>query len=1019
MDPPVLSEQPGDADGEGLAVLLEQLADSVAIIDRHGRILMTNRAYGFPAELSSVAMTDLGEHFPIFRPDGRAYDTAEWPVLRALETGEVILDEEFFRLEDDGSRRSFRCSSAPFHDRRGRIAGAVVVARDVTEEKRSEEQLAYLLPLLDHSEDAIIAGDAESRVIAWNHGAERLYGWSTEEAAGKALTLMWTDWNEEQHGKRQRALSEHGKWRGESTARRKDGSTLPIEAITVAIHGSGGEIRGYLAIHRDITERKRADERLRAAGQRSEQILESIGDAFFAVDRNWRYTYLNRHAVAQVANALGREFSAGELLGRSCWETFPEWVESGLHEAYREALRNPGPAELEVYVERTRGWFSARLYPSPTGISTYLHDITERKRAEERLRYHVSLLDNVEDGVIATDAEDFRITAWNRGAERLYGLSAHEVIGRPARDVASYPADQARLTLEADLLDTGRTRIEFGALRKDGSRVEVELIAVAVKDEDGKTVGYLGIHRDITDRKRSEGQLAYHASLLENMADAVLATDPGFVLTAWNRGAERMLGWSAAEALGRRVYELIPTSLSDAERARMLSELPRTGRWRGVLTWYGKGDKPVDAEGLTVATRSDDGRVSGYVCIVRDVSELRRATARLETAAREQSLLAELSLRALGTGRLQTLLADAVAVVADMLRVDLSAIWEIEPNGEQLSRRAAFGWSRDAVDGVPTIPTGTASFAGYTAMVGEPVVSEDLRTDGRFELSPLFRAEAPVSAVAVVIPGPRRPFGVLAAATRVQRSFEPTEVKFVEAAATLIGIAIERTQEGERLEAAREAERTRIARELHDDGLRELTEALGAASIARSTATDERDEQRWVAMTVSLQRLGQQLRSAIYNLRLGTHEERAFVDLLDELVAVQTELAANCHVVLTGRDGLPPGSLGRRGTELLRIVREAITNARRHADTTLIRVEADGSTRERLRIAVTDDGRWPDRERVVANRGGTGILGMFERAEEIGATLGIQGSATGGTTVSLELPLRARSGGGPLSKPSS
>ena len=229
---------------------------------------------------------------------------------------------------------------------------------------RREEQLAYLLPLLDHSEDAIIAGDAESRVIAWNHGAERMYGWSSEEALGKSLTLMWTDWNEEQHSKRVRALSQHGQWRGESIARRKDGSTLAIEAITVAIHGSSGEMRGYLAIHRDITERNRAEARLRAAGQRTEQILESIGDAFFAVDRDWRYTYLNQHAVAQVANALGRELTAGDLLGRSCWETFPEWVDSGVHEAYREALRNQRPTELEVYVERTRGWFVARLYPS-------------------------------------------------------------------------------------------------------------------------------------------------------------------------------------------------------------------------------------------------------------------------------------------------------------------------------------------------------------------------------------------------------------------------------------------------------------------------------------------------------------------------------------------------------------------------------------------------------------------------------------------------------------------------------
>ena len=102
--------------------------------------------------------------------------------------------------------------------------------------------------------------------------------------------------------------------------------------------------------------------------------------------------------------------------------------------------------------------------------------------------------------MIATDAEDFRITAWNRGAERLYGFSAEEVLGRPAREVATFPGDQARQKLEAELLETGRTRIEFEARRKDGTPVEVELIAVAIKEERGETTGYLGIHRDISER---------------------------------------------------------------------------------------------------------------------------------------------------------------------------------------------------------------------------------------------------------------------------------------------------------------------------------------------------------------------------------------------------------------------------------------------------------------------------------------------------------------------------------------
>jgi PAS domain S-box-containing protein len=217
--------------------------------------------------------------------------------------------------------------------------------------------------------------------------------------------------------------------------------------------------------------------------------------------------------------------------------------------------------------------------------------------------------------------------------------------------------------------------------------------------------------------------------------------------------------------------------------------------------------------------------------------------------------------------------------------------------------------------------------------------------------------------------------------------------------------ALGRAQAENHLSTAREAERRRVARELHDDGLRELTEALGAAAIGRSRAGDEADQQQWALMTVSLQRLGQHLRSAIYDLRLGTHEERAFADLLQELVAVQDGLTVEVPVSLHDPQRLPGGSLGHPGSESLRIVREAITNARRHSGTAEIRVDAGRSTGSILRIDVSDDGAWPDRHATVASGRGSGLLGMRERADEIGAKLRIEGRADGGTTVSLALPL--------------
>jgi signal transduction histidine kinase len=98
-------------------------------------------------------------------------------------------------------------------------------------------------------------------------------------------------------------------------------------------------------------------------------------------------------------------------------------------------------------------------------------------------------------------------------------------------------------------------------------------------------------------------------------------------------------------------------------------------------------------------------------------------------------------------------------------------------------------------------------------------------------------------------------------------------------------------------------------------------------------------------------------------------------------------------------------SLRNRATDLLRIVREAITNARRHSGARVIRVDAGGSSSETLRLEISDDGDWPDRSSAMTSRRGTGIPGMLERAERLGAELRIEQRPAGGTNVSVDLAL--------------
>lgn len=144
-----------------------------------------------------------------------------------------------------------RCSCSPVRDKGGEIVAAVLAMTDVTERKRQEEHLAYLAGLLDNTEDAIIALDAQWCVKVWNVGAERLYGWAADEVLGcHTLDVARLEMSQEKRTEYRLAVAEHGRSRAELVAYRKDDTPVWVELITVALRGAQGQITGYLGIHR-------------------------------------------------------------------------------------------------------------------------------------------------------------------------------------------------------------------------------------------------------------------------------------------------------------------------------------------------------------------------------------------------------------------------------------------------------------------------------------------------------------------------------------------------------------------------------------------------------------------------------------------------------------------------------------------------------------------------------------------------------------------------------------------------
>ena len=140
-------------------------------------------------------------------------------------------------------------------------------------------------------------------------------------------------------------------------------------------------------------------------------------------------------------------------------------------------------------------------------------EIVERKRAEEALTYQAHLLENVNDAVISSD-ERFVTTAWNRAAEEMYGWTAEEVIGRPTVDFLQPEfVDVEPDQVFRQLLEGGHFEGQVIHRRKDGTRIQTEARARALRDKDGRITGFVSIDRDITERRQAEDKI--RASLQE------------------------------------------------------------------------------------------------------------------------------------------------------------------------------------------------------------------------------------------------------------------------------------------------------------------------------------------------------------------------------------------------------------------------------------------------------------------------------------------------------------------------
>ena len=244
------------------------------------------------------------------------------------------------------------------------------------------------------------------------------------------------------------------------------------------------------------------------------QILERIAEAFFCLDNQWRFTYLNH----QAEQAL--EQTRAELLGKTIWEIFSEETESDFCQNYRKAIQQHEAVTFEGFYSAVEKWFEVRVDPSHDGLSVFLRDISQQKQDLARLYLLEKAIEASSNGVVISDMNgpDRPIIYSNPAFEELTGYSPSEIIGRNCRFLQGVDTDQTEVDkIRACIRDGRDGRVTLKNYRKDGTPFWNELVISPVRDNSGNVTHFIGVQKDITARKQAEEALRQSEA---NLAEA-------------------------------------------------------------------------------------------------------------------------------------------------------------------------------------------------------------------------------------------------------------------------------------------------------------------------------------------------------------------------------------------------------------------------------------------------------------------------------------------------------------------
>ena len=618
--------------------LAESSPDAIFILNRKSTIQYVNHV---AAQWLGRPDTELLGHSQAeFFPQARARQHQE-VIQRIFKTGKGARTEQKDSFK--GTEKWIETRLVPMRNREGTVTHVMGIARDLTEQKRTEESLReqeeWGRKIVSTAMEGFWMIDLEGKIVDVNEAYCRMSGYSREEL----LSMRVSDVEVNESSPMQvihhaRRIARSGYDFFETRHRRKDGQIIDLEISTTFLKLREPRI---FAFFRNITERKQAEQALRASEKRFRQLADNIREVFWMSDPA-------KNQMLYVSPAYE------EVWGRTCqslYDSARDWVEAIHPEDRKRVLEAALTKQVsgqydEVYrIVRPDGtirWIQDRAFPvrDDSGkvyrIVGIAEDITRRKEAAEALRIaearYRGIFENATEGIFRSTPDGHLLVA-NPAMAHMFGYTSPEEMMSSATDIARqiFVSPEQRTEMKRLLETEGAVRgFEAENCRKDGSIIWVSLNAHVVRDAHGAIQFFEGTIQDITQRKRVEAQVATLAHAVESTAEMICLTDIEDRFTFVNRAFLRNYGYTLEEILGK-TPELIFSPNNPPGLIAEVLEQSRRGGWRGEVLDRRKDGTEFPIFLSTSKIVNPDGRVIGLMGVAQDISERKWAERLLQT----------------------------------------------------------------------------------------------------------------------------------------------------------------------------------------------------------------------------------------------------------------------------------------------------------------------------------------------------------------------------------------------------